>query len=331
MKRTMITVLIAVFLGLNVQIFANENTVKVTITEGLYNPNLKTVMEKNTSELLTLFNATAASQQRKIKVSNSIITKEAKAVLEELWSTSPMTCAISNIDEKCLTKSTGGYQIRNIPVILLAAPEDFSKMDMVLNFSADGKIDDIFIAIDAHQYTEIIDSNISTDDFNSRQQIIDVVENFRTAYNRKDIKFLENIFSNNALIITGKVITQKPNSDDALRALGTEKVVYQTQTKGEYLTSLGKVFARNEYINVLFEEVDVVVHPKYKDIYGVTLKQKWNSTTYSDVGFVFLMIDFQDKKNPMIHVRTWQPEKYNNQLLSRDEIFNLGSFGEVIR
>ena len=65
-------------------------------------------------------------------------------------------------------------------------------------------------------------------------------------------------------------------------------------------------------------------------MYGVTLKQEWNSSRYSDVGFIFLMIDFQDENNPLIQVRTWQPEKLNGQVLAREEVFSLGDF-DIVR
>ena len=81
---------------------------------------------------------------------------------------------------------------------------------------------------------------------------------------------------------------------------------------------------------MLFDEVEVIQHPKLTDIYGVTLKQEWHSDRYSDVGFVFLMIDFQDEMNPLIQVRTWQPEKLDGKVLAREEVFNLGDF-DIVR
>ena len=61
-------------------------------------------------------------------------------------------------------------------------------------------------------------------------------------------------------------------------------------------------------------------------IFGVTLKQHWNSSNYSDVGYLFLMINFEDEMNPSIQVRTWQPDKYNGKPLPRDEVFSLDMF-----
>ena len=62
------------------------------------------------------------------------------------------------------------------------------------------------------------------------------------------------------------------------------------------------------------------------DIFGVTLKQHWNSSNYSDVGYLFLMINFEDEMNPTIQVRTWQPDKYNGKPLPREEVFSLDMF-----
>jgi hypothetical protein len=36
------------------------------------------------------------------------------------------------------------------------------------------------------------------------------------------------------------------------------------------------------------------------------------SSTYSDTGYLFLMVDMNDAKQPIIKVRTWQPERDPN-------------------
>ena len=57
------------------------------------------------------------------------------------------------------------------------------------------------------------------------------------------------------------------------------------------------------------------------------MKQGWRSDTYSDIGYVFLLIDFKDEMNPMIHVRTWQPEKFDDgTAVPESKIFSLSDF-----
>ena len=108
--------------------------------------------------------------------------------------------------------------------------------------------------------------------------------------------------------------------------LNNEQIQYQKSTKEEYINNLKRCFKNNSYINLVFDEIEVMRHPKRDDIFGVTLKQHWNSSNYSDVGYLFLMINFEDEMNPTIQVRTWQPDKYNGKPLPREEVFSLDMF-----
>ena len=157
---------------------------------------------------------------------------------------------------------------------------------------------------------------------------MDFIENFRTAYNRKDNAMLNSVFSDKALIITGRVVKEKPNSDMTRMTLNNNKVVYIKQTKQEYLTKLAQVFKTVKYINVKFSDIEITEHPKFDNIYGVTLRQLWRTNRYQDEGFLFLMIDFRDSENPLIQMHTWQPYKdmAGNIVTQRKDVFHLGSF-----
>ena len=301
---------------------------QLVISDGLSNAVLKQKIENNISHFLVACNE-AVMNGKKPKL-DELLTDDARKSFSAMWKTSPMVCPVSKIEEICLETYNGGYQIRNIPVSMMAADDETREQELVFNLTSTGIIDDISIAIDENKYKEIMEEHESVEDLFRRQVIVDFVENYRTSYNRKDLKYIESVFSDNALIITGKVVREKPKSDYAMRSLSQEKIVYQKRTKKEYIDNLKKVFAGNKYINVIFDEVEVIQHPKLTDIYGVTLKQKWNSSRYSDVGFIFLMIDFQDENHPLIQVRTWQPEKLNGRVLSRDEVFSLGNF-DIVR
>lgn len=307
-------------------IHAQLDLVKLTITDGLTNTTLREKIEKNGSAFISAMNRTIVDGKKKPKVENTYCTKDGEKSLLEMWKTSAMISPVSQVSEKCITLPGGGYQIRNIAVTMFDAPETEQEQEIVLNFTSDGKVDNILVATENNRYVDVLSSNISVDDLARRQIIIDFVENFRTAYNRKDLKYLESVFDNNALIITGKVIKIKPNDDLVFRQLGSEKIIYQTQRKDEYIAGLKKCFAVNKYIDVAFDSLQVVRHPARNDVYGVTLKQDWKSSRYNDTGYVFLMIDFKDETQPCIQVRTWQPEKYNGKPLNRNELFTVTSF-----
>lgn len=82
--------------------------------------------------------------------------------------------------------------------------------------------------------------------------------------------------------------------------------MYKEYSKKEYLGNLKKAFDRNGYVNVSFDDFEVVRHWSNPNFYGVTLKQVWRSSTYSDTGILFLIWDFTNEDKPKIHVRVWQ-------------------------
>lgn len=304
------------------------DVVRVQIEDGISDPVLKQNMENNATHFLSSLNSTIISGKTRLKLEDEFFTKEGKECIRDMWESSAMICPVSTIVEKCLSLGDGkGFQIRNIPVEMLSADEDQQEQELVINFSSTGAISNVMVALENHRYVDIINANISVTDLIRRQTIIEFVENFRTSYNRKDIDYIESVFSDQALIITGNVVKVKENSDNMVQTMYSEKIKYSTSSKQEYIKNLKRCFSRNSYINLKFEELEVVRHPIKDHIYGVTLKQHWNSSTYSDVGYLFLMIDFTDPEYPCIQVRTWQPDKYSDgKKIDRDEVFELSDF-----
>lgn len=297
------------------------------ISEGVVDAATKAKMESNVTLMMSLFKSAADEEQKKPKLSKDNFTPEAIKDVELMWKTSAMSCPPVSIMSRCL-KTASGYQVRGIPVDMIEADQEESRQELTVDFTPSGLISGVSISIDLQRYEEIMGQKESDLDYARRQIIVDFVENFRTAYNRKDIDLLNSVFSDKALIITGKVVKEKPNSDLTRMTLNNNKVVYIKQSKQEYITNLTRVFKNTKYINVKFDEIEVVQHPKYDDVYGVTLKQYWHTSGYSDEGYLFLMIDFRDADNPLIQVRTWQPYKNaeGQVVTKREDVFHLGSF-----
>jgi hypothetical protein len=328
--RILRTIVWAAFALCTLTANAQLDVVRFTVQDGVSDATLKAGIEKSTSTLLSTLNATVIAGKSKIKLekeNEALFTKDGLKCLNEMWSSSAMMCPVSQVTEKGISMQNGTVQVRNVPITVLAADEDNCEQELVICFNQQGQIDNLMIALEEHRYLDVINAQISVKDFHRRQAIIDFVENFRTAYNRKDIDYINNVFSDNALIITGKVVKiDKKKQDLTSQSLNNEQIQYQKSTKEEYINNLKKCFKNNSYINLVFDEIEVMRHPKRDDIFGVTLKQHWNSSNYSDVGYLFLMINFEDEMNPSIQVRTWQPDKYNGKPLPRDEVFSLDMF-----
>lgn len=156
-----------------------------------------------------------------------------------------------------------------------------------------------------------------------REVILHYTECLRTAYEVKDIDFINQVFSEDALIIVGKVIQQQ--KEDGF--LNVRQVEYNLRSKKQYLEQLAKVFAANEHISLSFNQQKVVQHPTKQGFYGVTLKQGYRSDSYADEGYLFLLWDFRNPEQPQIHVRTWQPAMMDiNTPLPESQVFNFSDF-----
>jgi hypothetical protein len=193
--------------------------------------------------------------------------------------------------------------------------------EAVISFDKQGNVESFYLSISMNLYMNVIKSNLELTDLRRRQLILDYVEQFRTAYNQKDINFLNQVFSDDALIITGKVITTKHRE-----GFTSQKIQYNKQSKEQYIKNLRGIFARNSYIKVTFDEIEVMRHPINPNFYGVTLLQGWTSGKYHDDGYLFLLWDFTNENAPQIHVRTWQPDKIGGKAISKDEVFSLSDF-----
>lgn len=294
--------------------------VNVTISDGISNDAIKSKMERQMSLLLTEMTS-ACGQNRDLQYSKLQLSDEVQTAIEMLWENSPFECTDNQIVEHCLTTGTG-YQIRNIPLQMKSEDGEEDYQEAVINFDKKGNISSFYISISMNLFMNVVNNNKDVTDLRRRELILDYVEQFRTSYNQKDIKFLNQVFSDDALIITGKVIKAKPRDGIAL----PDKIEYRKQSKQEYLGKLKQVFAANKQIRVTFDEIEVMRHPTNADIYGVTLHQGYTSDRYHDDGYLFLLWDFKDESAPEIHVRTWQPDMFNGSKLSKDKIFTLSDF-----
>ena len=305
-------------------ILCKAEEVNFTISDGIDNADIKSKIESTVSKMLSEINdAQDDKRNLNFSVMGNISTRVQQS-MAMLWENSPFICTDEEIIEHCLTTGSG-YQVRNIPLMMKPTGErEFGEdeyQEAVISFDKQGNIESFYLSISMNLYMNVIKSNLELTDLRRRQLILDYVEQFRTAYNQKDINFLNQVFSEDALIITGKVITTKH-----AEGFTSQKIQYNKQSKEQYIKNLRGVFQRNSYIKVTFDDIEVMRHPVNANFYGVTLLQGWTSGSYHDDGYLFLLWDFTDENAPQIHVRTWQPDKIGGKPLPKDEVFSLSDF-----
>jgi hypothetical protein len=300
--------------------------VSLKINDGIGNVPLKFKIEESVSALMSEINR-ADDNNRSLDLYGMNLTQDARHQLKMLWENVHFYCDESEIVEPCL-QTNRGYQVRNTPLFMKPVGETLNKQEYqeaVISFSKEGKITGFNLTLSMNMYSKVMQNTVEITDVRRRMEILDYVEYFRTSYNRKDLSFLRQVFSEDALIITGKVIKVRPSE---VFPSGT-KITYRKQNKQQYLTNLAAAFKRNRYIHVNFDDIKIVAHPTKSNVYGVTVHQSWNASNYSDEGYVFMIWDFTNEYEPKIHVRTWQPDyldKAKGVRMNPNDVFTLGDF-----
>jgi len=289
---------------------ATAQEVTFRFTDGIYNATLKAKMERSVSALLTEINA-ATKENRNLNLSG-ITSPEAATRLARTWENFGFVCP-SDAKSICYGL-VSGYQARGIQATLTRQPEDYNESktrELAISFDKAGSISSVVFTSNNNRLS-IPKGESDVYDARRRNEILKFVEDFRNYYIEKDINSLRQIYSDDALIITGRVnYTREEGGDYAAKM--KRKTTYTVQDKEGYLNNLAAMFRRNKYIDVKFD--DIMISPANSDAmpnyYGVNLVQHWtsvnkNGSKYQDTGYLFLLWDFNEEP-PVVHVRAWQP------------------------
>ena len=154
----------------------------------------------------------------------------------------------------------------------------------------------------------------------SRLILVNFLEDYQTAYALKRHKYLESIYSDDALIIVGRIVKKTEIPDRMTLKLTAEEAELKKYDKDTYMKNLAMCFGNNEYIRLRFTETEFTRANNTKDVYGVRVRQEYFSSSYGDVGYLFLLVDLRGAQ-PLIHVRAWQPDKVDlDKLMNMSEV-----------
>lgn len=283
--------------------------VQVVIIKGV-DKEFNRLIEQNASVILTQINQQSAAQfdlPQNIKSGEGL---NGLSELKQLLTNTGFKVSKELFETDILSQRDNLFEIRGIEVEIDSsknAGRTDNDRELVLIFNKKGELLSVRFALEKTRYQKVMRYSVDLKDELRRKQILAYVEQFRTAYNRKDLKYLEDQFSDKALIITG--VRVKQDDRDALgikkSEVGDDNFTYLTQSKREYIERLKNIFTANSFIDVKFDGVKINQHPDYPEVYGVNLFQTWNSQHYSDTGYLFLMIDYEDENRPLIYVRAW--------------------------
>ena len=199
--------------------------------------------------------------------------------------------------------------------------------DVTFTFGEDKKIECVAFGLGSQAKTDIFDKGVGAWSDYAKMVIATFLENYKTAYNLRRLDYIRNIFADDAVIIVGNVARRSNRTIGAnernISLRGQEVILYNRYTKDQYLANLERCFHNNEFVNLRFSHNDVQWLEKYEneEIYAIQIGQEYNSSTYADKGYLFLLVDMTNHDEPQIKIRTWQPNE-----VAMEKLYNAGDF-----
>lgn len=210
--------------------------------------------------------------------------------------------------------SSLNYSVLGEDVLCRSIPMNFSfsgnrrfSEDVVFTFNKEGLIDNISFGLGKVAKENLL--NHLTNNFFTQEKcdiLANFLENFKTAYALKRLDYLEQLFDDDAIIITGKVL-QKFNGNKEFGLWNNRYVQLVQQDKATYMKHLKRSFASKEFINIKFAN-NRIRRTKVDGVYAIQIKQDYFSSNYGDSGYLFLLVDIRNTKEPIIYVRAWQEQ-----------------------
>lgn len=230
---------------------ASAINVKVNADPGINDKAVISRIEHNLSALLTEINS-AKDADRPLSYEGLNVSAAAKETLNTLWVVAHFYCCDDEVTDR-LWNFRKSYMVRSIPLIIATdgAYGDGTYQEAVVEFDKAGNISDFRFSFGS-QLGETLEKCSKGDpvDTERKLEILSWCDRLRTAYNEHNLPFMQKIFSDKALIITGRVV------EETNREFGTstQKIVYSKQNKRQYMRNLANCFKNNKWIDVQFDD-----------------------------------------------------------------------------
>ncbi|HPM02318.1 MAG TPA: hypothetical protein PK816_09205, partial [Candidatus Cloacimonadota bacterium] len=144
-----------------------------------------------------------------------------------------------------INKTYDGWEVRPVPVSLTYPTLHKQSTDyLVLNFDENGQFTDISLTLFDGIYQEYQKSSSSEEEWKCNQVMIKFLEKYRTAYLCRDMETIETLFSDDAVIIVGRMLKKIPSNKEINFTQFDKQpdIQYLKYTKSQYLENLNRSF-----------------------------------------------------------------------------------------
>lgn len=210
-------------------------------------------------------------------------------------------------NELQLTAFANGYLVRGIKAAFSFKRNNKTFVEDLVFYIKDNQIEGINFGLEKSALDDIMRHSMW--DAQSRLVLVNFLENYKTAYALERLDYLNAVFSDDALIIVGNKLPQPKVAE--ITAVDQESYEHNKLTKSQYMKQLERVFDKQEYVNIQFEDAAVKKTNRTSERYEIIIKQNYYSATYADKGYLYLLADISNPEWPIIHVRVWDEDRNN--------------------
>jgi hypothetical protein len=169
--------------------------------------------------------------------------------------------------------------------------------ELILTFNAGGEFVDIRFTPGNNHIYRILNQALKAES-EERELIEGDLQAYAEHISRKEMEEIDRFLDEHVLVLTGQV-----REDDRLRFLSL--------TKQQYMSHLQEVvFDPNPEVEVLFDQIEVFRDANNPGVYAATVKQTWNTSSYSDEGWLGVVMSTRGRSQAVITSRVWQPEPF---------------------
>lgn len=263
------------------------------------------------------------------RIENAIRYKDAKTV-EDLfspeWDGYEMFCKFLKINKRIKLIGKQEYTVIKADNIILVRPcrveirysngKTYIENIVFRFLPSTGKIESFAYMLTQKAENCLLNKSLYIPD-KTRFAVLRFMEDYQTAYALKRLDYIDKIFSDDAIIITGTRIKAISNTQLAneyhIMINKTDDEYYRQETfsKGEFIKRLGQQFDDREYVHLTFEEniCEPISSSAFDDGSAccIQIRQIYSSPVYSDKGYLTLFLNMRGS-TPIITVRLWEPQ-----------------------
>lgn len=174
---------------------------------------------------------------------------------------------------------------------------EFEYTELIFTLSPQGELIGVRKADDIQNIDRIINRNLQVNE-DEKVLIQSFLDDYSRIFAEKDRSSLRTLFNEDALVVVGSRIR---NTNDFRYAR------YQTDA---YLGRLEtNTLVQGNEIEVVFDSLVAYRHPQQEGVFGVQVYQNWNTTTYSDKGYMFFIVNLSGDR-PELLARFWQESPF---------------------